>query len=87
MQKSDISVDYLVGMIERGELQLPELQRRYVWPVTRVRDLLDSLYRGYPSGAILVWQTDQDVPTRGLAIQQDTSGFTGINCCSTDNSD
>ena len=34
-------------MIERGELRLPEMQRRYVWKKPRVRDLLDSLYRGY----------------------------------------
>ena len=52
MGKADASVEELVGMIERGELRLPEMQRRYVWQSTRVRDLLDSLYRGYPSGAI-----------------------------------
>jgi uncharacterized protein with ParB-like and HNH nuclease domain len=64
-------------MINRGELRLPELQRRYVWPATRVRDLLDSLYRGYPSGAILVWETPDDVPSRDLAIEQHTSVFGG----------
>ena len=62
MPKIDISVRELVDMIDRGELRLPELQRRYVWPATRVRDLLDSLYRGYPSGAILVWETTEDTP-------------------------
>ena len=46
MAKSEASVDELVGMIERGELRLPEMQRRYVWKKPRVRDLLDSLYRG-----------------------------------------
>jgi len=58
MAKTEASVEELVGMIERGELRLPEMQRRYVWRSTRVRDLLDSLYRGYPSGAILLWETD-----------------------------
>ena len=53
-------------MIERGELRLPEVQRRYVWRSTRVRDLLDSLYRGYPSGAILLW----DVPLQDFALDQ-----------------
>jgi uncharacterized protein with ParB-like and HNH nuclease domain len=56
MAKAEASVEELVGMIERGELRLPEMQRRYVWRSTRVRDLLDSLYRGYPSGAILLWE-------------------------------
>ncbi len=54
VEQIDISVRELVDMIDRGELRLPELQRRYVWPATRVRDLLDSLYRGYPSEAIRV---------------------------------
>jgi hypothetical protein len=73
--KTDISVRELVDMIDRGELRLPELQRRYVWPATRVRDLLDSLYRGYPSGTILVWETNEDVPARDLAIEQRESPF------------
>lgn len=76
MAKIDTNVGHLVDMIERGELRLPELQRRYVWPATRVRDLLDSLYRGYPSGTILVWETDQEVPSRDLVVQQTSSAFT-----------
>jgi hypothetical protein len=75
MKKQDISVESLVGMIERGELQLPEIQRRYVWRAPRVRDLLDSLYRGYPSGSILLWETDQDVPVQNLAIQSPSTPF------------
>src|SRR3954464_4287792 len=69
MPKVDIGVGELVDMINRGELRLPELQRRYVWPATRVRDLLDSLYRGYPSGTILVWETDEDIETKELAVK------------------
>ena len=62
-------------MVRRGQLRLPEMQRRYVWPATRVRDLLDSLYRGYPSGTILVWETDQEAPTRDLAVNQERNVF------------
>ena len=62
-------------MIDRGELRLPELQRRYVWPATRVRDLLDSLYRGYPSGTILVWEGGENAPSRDLAIEQRATPF------------
>ena len=69
MPKTDISVRELVDKVQRGELTLPEMQRRYVWPATRVRDLLDSLYRGYPSGTILVWETDEDIETRELAVR------------------
>jgi hypothetical protein len=70
MAKAEATVEELVGMIERGELRLPEMQRRYVWRSTRVRDLLDSLYRGYPSGAILLWETDEDVPLQEFAVTQ-----------------
>src|SRR6266404_9595077 len=75
MAKAEATVEELVGMIERGELRLPEMQRRYVWRSTRVRDLLDSLYRGYPSGAILLWETDEDVPLQELAIPQQSNPY------------
>src|SRR4051794_28418991 len=57
-------------MIESGELQLPEMQRQYVWTQVKVRDLLDSLYRGYPSGIILAWKAphDSEVETRAFAV-------------------
>lgn len=45
-------------MIETGQLGLPDLQRPFVWDRTKVRDLFDSLYRGYPAGHFLFWATD-----------------------------
>jgi hypothetical protein len=75
MSKAEATVDELVGMIERGELRLPEMQRRYVWRSTRVRDLLDSLYRGYPSGAILLWETDEAVPLQDMAVSQQANPY------------
>lgn len=75
MAKSEASVQELVGMIERGEIRLPEMQRRYVWRATRVRDLLDSLYRGYPSGAILLWETDSEIPEREFSVAQQVSPY------------
>lgn len=77
MQQQNIPIGTLVDMYKRGELRLPEIQRHYVWRATRVRDLLDSLYRGYPSGSILMWETDEAVPTRDFAIAQDTNAFAG----------
>lgn len=76
MAKIDISVNELVNKVKRGEIKLPEMQRRYVWTATRVRDLLDSLYRGYPSGSILVWDTDADVETRSMAVSPTLSPST-----------
>src|ERR1700678_1075219 len=75
MAKAEASVEELVGMIQRGQLRLPEMQRRYVWRSPRVRDLLDSLYRGYPSGAILLWETDESVPLQEFAVEQQLNPY------------
>jgi hypothetical protein len=71
--RTDYKVSELVNKIEQGELQLPEMQRRYVWTATKVRDLLDSLYRGYPSGVILAWQSAGQVETREFSIATKSS--------------
>ena len=42
-----------------------------------MRDLLDSLYRGYPSESILVSETDQEIPSRDLAVSQKKRPFAG----------
>lgn len=75
MANAEASVEELVSMIERGELRLPEMQRQYVWRSTRVRDLLDSLYRGYPSGAILLWETDEAIPQQKFSVSQATNPY------------
>ncbi len=75
MARTDIRVDELIQQYLRRELALPEMQRRYVWPGTRVRDLLDSLYRGYPAGTILVWETTEDVALRDAAVEQEAPAF------------
>lgn len=51
------TIEHLVKEVLDGELLLPEMQRDYVWKSTQVRNLFDSLYRGYPSGQLLVWET------------------------------
>ncbi len=71
-----MSVSQLVTNIEKGYIQKPEMQREYVWKATRVRDLLDSLYRGYPSGTILLWQTDNVTPTSEFAISTERNSTT-----------
>ena len=70
MARADAKVSELVEMIERGEIRLPEMQRKYVWKASQVRDLFDSLYKGYPSGAILLWDATEDVPLQQFAVGQ-----------------
>lgn len=54
-----VRIENLRNWIERGVFAVPELQREFVWNAAKVCDLLDSLYRQYPIGSILVWQTDR----------------------------
>ena len=49
-KKVDYSLSKLVDDIELGEIGLPDLQRPFVWETVKVRDLFDSMYRGYPRG-------------------------------------
>lgn len=55
----------LLADIERGKLALPELQRPFVWQKAAVRDLLDSMYRGFPVGYLMLWNTS-DVDHRTI---------------------
>ena len=50
----------LVEDIAIGEIGLPDIQRPFVWPPTKVRDLFDSMYRGYPIGSLLFWENPVD---------------------------
>ena len=50
------SVDNLLNLIDTNDIAIPEIQRPFVWKSTKVRDLMDSLYRGYPVGYIITWQ-------------------------------
>ncbi|WP_327421139.1 DUF262 domain-containing protein [Streptomyces sp. NBC_01230] len=54
----------------KGRIVIPSIQRDFVWMRTDVRDLFDSLYRGYPVGALLLWRTNLEVPFRTAAVVQ-----------------
>jgi len=63
-----LSIASLVSKVEAGTVRLPEIQRAYVWKATQVAGLLDSLYRGYPSGSLLLWETDEPVTEHDMAV-------------------
>ena len=46
----------LINNIDMGTIGLPDIQRPFVWPDTKVRQLFDSLYKGYPVGYLLFWE-------------------------------
>lgn len=49
-------IQTLLSWVESNEIAIPEIQRPFVWEATKVRDLIDSLFRGYPIGYIIAWQ-------------------------------
>ena len=50
-------VETLLAEVKGGQIAIPELQRPFVWTSTKVRDLMDSLYKGYPVGYLITWQS------------------------------
>jgi len=49
-------IETLLSWVKNDEIAIPEIQRPFVWEAKKVRDLLDSLYRGYPIGYLIAWQ-------------------------------
>ena len=68
VQNSQLPLSVLMDDISTGELKLPEIQRGYVWKPTQVASLVESLYLGYPTGSLLLWQTDATPRERALQI-------------------
>lgn len=52
------SLNKLIADIDLGQIGLPEIQRPFVWPNTKVRDLFDSMYKGFPVGYLLFWSSE-----------------------------
>lgn len=50
------SIEAILTWVKSGEIAIPEIQRPFVWENTKVRDLLDSLYRGFPVGYLITWR-------------------------------
>ena len=73
----------LLDEIDSGAVLLPEFQRGYVWNRDQVRGLMRSLYRGYPVGGLLMWETtSEDITVAGpqrVAVHG--------SCCSTGSSE
>ncbi|WP_236684230.1 GmrSD restriction endonuclease domain-containing protein [Corynebacterium epidermidicanis] len=58
------TVSTILSWIDSDEIAIPEMQRPFVWTSIKVRDLMDSLYRGYPVGYLITWKS-QTVPVKG----------------------
>ena len=49
-------IETLLSWVKSGEIAIPEIQRPFVWDASKVRDLMDSLYQGFPVGYIIAWR-------------------------------
>jgi len=59
MQKYSVNqhlIETLLSWVKSGEIAIPEIQRPFVWDSSKVRDLMDSLYQGYPIGYVIAWR-------------------------------
>jgi hypothetical protein len=64
-KKVDYNLTKLIHDIRIGEIGLPDIQRPFVWKTSKVRDLFDSMYRGYPVGYFLFWQATTQAASDG----------------------
>ena len=53
------TINDILNYVENSQIAIPEIQRPFVWKVKEVRDLIDSLYEGYPIGYLIVWQNSK----------------------------
>lgn len=49
-------IETLLAWVKSGEIAIPEIQRPFVWDASKVRDLMDSLYQGFPIGYVITWR-------------------------------
>ena len=70
LERTDKPVSVLLEELSKDEIGLPEIQRGYVWNRPQARDLIDSLYREYPSGLILLWKPEELPELRDGSFEQ-----------------
>lgn len=70
---TDYPLSKLIEDIDLGEIALPDIQRPFVWKTAKVRDLFDSMYRGFPIGYLLFWRYNQgEVRQIGIGDKKNT---------------
>ena len=67
-KKVDYTLDQLLNQIDLGTISLPDIQRPFVWKPSKVRDLFDSMYQGFPIGNLLFWKNDTSASTKSIGV-------------------
>lgn len=69
-KKVDYNLSGLLHYIDMGDIGLPDIQRPFVWSAAKVRDLFDSMYRGFPVGYLLFWANGQPNHARQIGLEE-----------------
>lgn len=64
------TLSHLIEDIKVGRIALPDIQRPFVWSSAKARDLIDSMYRGYPIGTLMLWETGAEAGTRQIGLEE-----------------
>jgi hypothetical protein len=64
--------------VESLEMVMPEFQREYVWPIEDAKQLLVSMYKGYPTGCLLFWETENPPEIKNKAVDTSKLGLTKV---------
>ena len=64
-----LKIKDIISEMSRGGMRIPEIQRSYVWKRSQIAKLLDSIYHGFPSGSILLWDTTEAIQMRDMATR------------------
>lgn len=67
-KRVDYELSGLLHYIEVGDIGLPDIQRPFVWSNAKVRELFDSMYRGFPVGYLLFWENAQAAEAKKIGV-------------------
>jgi hypothetical protein len=67
-KRVEYDVQGLLHFVDMGDIGLPDIQRPFVWSASKVRDLFDSMYRGFPVGYLLFWENANVAGARTIGI-------------------
>lgn len=73
-----MEIRQILDGVESLDMVMPEFQREYVWPIEDAKQLLISMYKGYPTGSLLFWETDTPPEIKNSAVDTDRLGLTKV---------
>jgi hypothetical protein len=73
-----MEIRQILDGVESLEMVMPEFQREYVWPIEDAKQLLVSMFKGYPTGCLLFWETEDPPAIKNKAVDINKLGLTKV---------